>query len=222
MNKEVFMFLRKRNAFLCLMVAAAMLLIQCGGSGSSNNLSQSQAQAVTAEVTQAVAQALANAVPSGAAAARGVRPRLSTVVRGIRADQLSGCTPSGTGEICNWPISYDGTCSQGGTIAVVGDIDATLDSNGSGSVSSQLTATPANCSVSSLVLNGDPNIGIGLNMSFTDSALVFPITLTEDGGVSYGPNPSGSCTFNVKFTITSETTCTITGTACGQSVNGSC
>jgi hypothetical protein len=220
------MFPGKRNACLYLMLAAAMLLVPCGGCGggsdNSNNLSQAQAQAVTAEVSQAVAQALQNAFSSSAAAARGVRPSLSTVVRDLRPDQSSGCTPSGTGENCNFPISFDGPCSQGGTIAVVGDIAATLDNSGSGSVSSQLTVTPANCGVSSLVLNGDPNIGVGLNMSFTASAPAFPITLTETGGVSYGPNPTGSCKLNVKFTITSETSCSITGTACGQSVNGSC
>jgi hypothetical protein len=219
------MLLRKRNIFLCLTVAAAMLLVPCGGcggSGSSSNLSQPQAQAVVAEVSQAVAQALANAFSSSAAATRGVRPSLSTVVRDLRPDQSSGCTSSGTGENCNWPISYDGPCSQGGTIAVAGDIAATLDSSGSGSVSSQLTVTPANCAITSLVINGDPNVSVGLSLSFTNSALVFPVTLTEGGGISYGPNPPGSCKLNVKYTITSATSCTITGTACGQSVNGSC
>jgi hypothetical protein len=220
------MFRMNGHVSLCLIIVAATVSILCGGCGSggsnSNVMSQAQAQAVIEQVSEAVAQALENAFSSGEGAVRGVRPSLSTVVRSIQPDQSSGCTPSGSGENCNWPISYDGACPQGGTIAVAGDIDATLNGAGSGSVSSQVTITPANCAVSSLVISGDPNIGVGINMNFTDSAPVFPITLTEAGGISYGPNPSGSCKLNVIYTITSETSCTITGTVCGQSVNGSC
>jgi len=219
------MFRMKGHTSLCLIVVATMLTILwvgCGGgSSSSNNMSQAQAQAVTTEVSEAVAQALASAFglnPAGKIA----RPSLSAVVRDISPNQASGCTPTANGEDCNWPIAESGPCPQGGTIAVAGDINATLDNSGDGSVNSQLTVTPTNCGVSSLVINGDPNIGVGLQMSFTDLAPVFPITLSEDGGISYGPNPSGSCKFDVTYTVTSETSCTITGTACGQSVNGSC
>ena len=229
------MFPLPRNASLFLIAVAVMVPILCGGCGSgsssSNSMSQAQAQAVTEQLSQDVAQALATAFesptvkagrPSLATVVGDIRPSLSTVLREIRPDQSSGCAPSGTGENCNWPISYDGTCPQGGTIAVTGDIDTTLNGSGGGSVNSQITVTPANCSVSNLVINGDPNIDVGLQMSFTNSTPVFPITLTETGGISYGPNPSGSCQFNVTYSITSKTSCTITGKACGQSVNGSC
>ncbi len=218
------MFRMKGHTSLCLIVVAAVLSILCCGCGSSssNNMSQAQAQAVTAEVSQAVAQALASAFSLNAPAERTVRPSLSTVVRDIRPNSASGCTPTANGEDCNWPIADSGPCPQGGTIAVTGDIDTTLDNSGDGSLNSQLTVTPANCGVSSLVINGDPSIGVGLNMSFTNSAPVFPITFSESGSISYGPSPSGSCKFNVTYTITSATSCTIAGTACGRSVNGSC
>jgi hypothetical protein len=218
------MFGMKGYAFPWMIVVAAMVSIFCGGcgSGSSNNLSQAQAQAVTVEVSGAVVQSLESAFPSGAGVAKGARRNLSTVVSGIRPNASSGCTTSGSEENCNWPVSYDGACPLGGTIAVAGDIEATLNNDGDGSVSSQLAITPATCGVSNLVINGDPDIGVGLNMSFTDSAPVFPITLTAGGGISYGPKPSGSCKFDVTFTITSETSCSIAGTVCGQSVSGNC
>jgi hypothetical protein len=66
---------------------------------------------------------------------------------------------------------------------------------------------------------GDINGG---QINFTQSAPSFPITLSETGGLSYGPNPSGSCQFNLTYSITSTTACTITGTACGQPVTGPC
>jgi hypothetical protein len=63
-------------------------------------------------------------------------------------------------------------------------------------------------------------------MNFTNNVPSYPITLTEAGGISYGPNPSGSCIVNVTISIGNAlnpvTSCTITGTICGQSVNGSC
>ena len=151
----------KSHACSYLIAIAAILSVFCdgcggGGSNHDSNMSQAQAQAVTEQVSAAVAGALASAF--GAPAGSGVRPSLSTAVRSIRPDQSSGCTPSGSGENCNWPISYDGPCPQGGTIAVTGDIDAMLSGSGGGSVSSQLTITPVVCAVSSLVINGDPNI----------------------------------------------------------------
>jgi hypothetical protein len=85
-----------------------------------------------------------------------------------------------------------------------------------------LTITPSACSVSGLILNGDPSITVDGQINFTQSAPSFPITLSETGGLSYGPNSSGSCQFNLTYSITSTTACTITGTACGQPVTGPC
>ncbi len=222
------MFEIKSTASLCLTVVAAMLSILCIGCGSSssmnNNMSQAQAQAVAVQVSQAIAQALMGIVPSSAPATS-ARPSLSTAVRDIRPDALGGCTPTGTGENCNFPISLmDHPCSgsQGGTISVTGDIDGTLNNSGAGSVSSQLTITPTNCSVSNLIVNGDPNISVAGQINFTGTAPTFPIVFTETGGISYGPSPSGSCQLNSTYTISSETSCTISGTVCGQSVSGNC
>ncbi|MGA8212780.1 MAG: hypothetical protein WB799_04255 [Candidatus Sulfotelmatobacter sp.] len=223
------MFREKTRASLYLTVVAAMLSILsigCGSSSSMNNsMSQAQAQAVAVQVSQAIAQALGVIVPSSAAATS-VRPSLSTAVGDIRPDASGGCTPTGTGETCNFPISlmdYPCTGSQGGTISVTGDIDGTLNNFGHGSVSAQLTITPANCSVSNLIVNGDPSIDVSGQIYFSDNENpVFPITFMETGGISYGPSPSGSCQLKATYTITSETSCTISGTVCGQPVSGSC
>jgi hypothetical protein len=73
-----------------------------------------------------------------------------------------------------------------------------------------------------MVMNGDPSVTLGGLINFTQSVPTFPITLTEKGGISYGPHPAGSCKLNVTYTINSETSCAISGTACGQAVSGSC
>jgi hypothetical protein len=223
------MFGIKSHASLCVTAMAVMLSIVCVGcgSGSSNSLSPAQAQAVADQVTQALTQAVSTAVPSTApATTSGARPSLSTAVQDIRPDALDGCTSTATGENCNIPISlvnYPCAGTQGGTISVTGDIDGTLNTSGSGSLSTNLTITPANCSVSNLIVNGDPSISVGGQISFTDNETpVFPITFTETGGISYGPNPSGSCQLQATYTINSSLSCTVSGTVCGQSVSGSC
>jgi hypothetical protein len=228
----------KRNGSLCLTVVAAALSILCSGCGSSSNnssmpnnsMSQAQAQAVSAEISQAMAQALGGAIPSSAPAASGTQPSLAAAVRDIRPDTSgSGCTSTATGQNCNLPISlidYPCNGTQGGTISVTGDIDGTLSDAGAGSVNGQFTITPANCSVSNLIINGDPSITVAGQINFTaNENPVFPITFTETGGISYGPNPSGSCQVNATYTINSSNSslsCTVSGTVCGQSVSGSC
>jgi hypothetical protein len=227
-----FIFRNKRSESFCSIVAATLLSILCAGCGSSSNstnsnMSQAQAQAVAQQFSQAVVQALSGAVPATASpTASDTRPSLSTVVSDIHPDALPGCTSTSNGETCNIPVSltnYPCGGPQGGTISVAGDVDGTLTNTGSGSLSAQLAITPANCSVSNLILNGDPSINVGGQINFTNNETpVFPVTFTETGGISYGPNPSGSCQVNATYTINSSLSCTVSGTVCGQSVSGSC
>lgn len=220
------MFRAESGACFHTTIVGAILSLVCSGCGSanssSNSMSQAQAQAVTAQVSQTAAQALESAFVSNLPAASGVRSSLSTAVRDIHSDMSSACTPAATGENCNWPISYSGPCPEGGTISVTGDVEGSLNGTAGGSMQSELTITPANCSISGLVISGDPTISVNGQINFTKTAPVFPIILTETGAISYGPNRSGSCQVNATYTINSETNCRISGTACGQSVNGSC
>jgi hypothetical protein len=217
-----------RHTSLCLIVAALLSLScsSCGGgssnnTSSTNNLSQAQAQAVTGEVSLALAQALGSTFTPPVA--RDQQLTLPAILAEIHPDaSSSACTQTSTGENCTWPITYGGPCPQGGTISVGGDISGSLNNAGGGSIMTLLTITPSGCSVSGLVLNGDPSLTVDGQINFSQTTPLFPITLSETGGITYGPNPSGSCKFNVTYTVTSATTCTVTGTACGQSVNGSC
>jgi hypothetical protein len=223
--------IKKRSASLLMTIFAAILCSGCGSSSnnssmSNNAMSQAQAQAVAQQISQAIAQALGSADPAAALATSTPRPRLSTAVSDLRPDASGGCTSTANGQTCNFPISVpDFPCSgaQGGTISIAGDLDGTLNSSGAGSVSGQFTITPAACSVSDLIINGDPSISIAGQINFTNNETpVFPVTFTEMGGISYGPSPSGSCQVNATYTINSSLSCTVTGTICGQSVSGPC
>ena len=220
------MFLIKRSkSFIAVPALLSILCVGCGSNRSTNNsMSQAQAQALAQQFAQALTQAVSGAVPSTATSY--ARPSLSTVVSDIHPGALPGCTSTSNGENCNIPISlmnYPCGGLQGGTISVTGDVEGTLTNTGSGSLSTQLAITPANCSVSNLTVNGDPSINVGGQINFTNNETpVFPVTFTETGGISYGPNPSGSCQVNATYTINSSLACTISGTVCGQTVSGSC
>jgi hypothetical protein len=234
--------IQEKRGSLCLTIFAALLSILCCGCGSNssnnsmsnNSMSPAQAQAVTDQVVQALTASLGAAISSNSRGTNGVRSgetnenrrSLASLVSDLHPDATGGCTSTATGENCNWPISLtndpcDGT--QGGTISVTGDIAGTLSNAGAGSVSGQFTITPTNCSVSNLIVNGDPSISIAGEINFTSGIVpTYPITFTETGGISYGPNPSGSCQLNATYTINSLSSCTVSGTVCGQSVTGSC
>jgi len=211
----------------CRAVTIAWLMALCGGCGSSssnNNISQAQAQAISHEFVTAVESALSSAASGGASVERNEPRNLAAVVSDIHPDQSSGCVSSASGTTCNIPVAYSGACPGGGTIGVSGAFDFTLNNSGDGSDSTTLTITPTNCSVSNLTINGDPNVTVATTINFAASNVQFPVTATESGGISYGPNPSGSCRIDVSLTLasTSQTGCTVTGTVCGQSVSGGC
>ena len=200
----------------------ALICASCGTSSNSHTLSPTQAQAVVVELNTAMSAAL-NAGLAGAVSAEAKPPRLSTVLRNVHTSGTpSGCTITNTGENCNIPITYSGPCPNGGTIGVTGDFIFSLDTSGNGSDNSTLTVTPTKCAVSNTTFNGNPSITVATAFSFANNLPIYPITLTETGGISFGPNPSGSCTLNVNVSVTSATTGSVTGTICGQSLSGSC
>ena len=192
----------------------SLMSVTCGSSSHTNNLSQAQAQAISAELFSALNSAMVAGGPPGAAST-GTRPSLGESLERAQAQvQASGCTITSSGQSCNFPISYQGPCPGGGTMNVAGDIMYTLDSSGNGSDSSTLTVTPSSCVVDNLTLNGD--VTFATQFDLKNNALAFPLTFSGMGDISFGPNPAGSCSINVKATATSPTTCTVSGSVCGQ------
>jgi hypothetical protein len=122
-------------------------------------------------------------------------------------------------------VSYTYQCPAGGSIAVSGSLNA----NSSG-VSGTITETPTSCSDGTLVINGAPNMTMGVQES--NNGTVTTVNLTISGGVSFSPVqagqfPTGSCTSNLTVNAsvndsTRSVTCSISGSICGQTVNATC
>ncbi len=215
--------MKKRSITLCgiaVITILALVCAGCGGSSMSHTMTPAQAQAVEQQIGSAVAVAMQSAA-GGLPPANAERHSLAAAVNAVQPDQTTDCTGSSTSLMCNIPVSSSAACPGGGTIAVSGNFDFTLN-NGSGSDNTTLTITPTNCSVDNLTINGNPNVMLATTLNFQKSMIQFPVTLMETGGITFGPNPSGSCSLNVTATVNSLTSCTITGTVCGQSVSGNC
>jgi hypothetical protein len=203
---------------IAALTSLSLLCITCGG--SSHSLSQAQAQAISQEVFTALNSAMvAGLTPTGT---RTAATSLGGILERARSAQSSGCTVTNSGESCNIPITYQGACPKGGTISVSGDFVYTLDNSGNGGDSSTLMVTPAACAVDNVTFNGNPSVTFATQFNLQNYGLAFPITFSGVGGISYGPNPSGSCSINVKATATSVTSCSVSGSICGRSVSGNC
>ena len=216
--------LRNINLRIACAIASLVLLslvsITCGGS-SHNNLSQAQAQAISAELFGALNSAMIAGLTPTPASGTVTRPSLGEIMERVHAQPL-GCTVTNNGQSCNTPISYQGPCPKGGTISVTGDLMYTLDNSGNGSDSSTLTITPLACVLNDLTINGDPSVTFATQFNLQNNMLAYPILFSGIGGISFGPNPSGSCSINVKATVASPTSCSVSGSICGRSVNGHC
>jgi len=214
--------LQRKSFWIVIATLLSLLSGGCGSSSkSSQNISPAQAQAISQEIVTALQGALTS-VSGGLSVQREERPGLSAAMHHANPAQSQDCITNANGEICNLPISYTGACPGGGTITVSGDFSVTLDNSGNGADSSAITVTPSNCSVSNLTINGEPDVLVATQFNIANYQLQFPMTLTEAGGISYGPNPRGSCLLDVSVTISSQTTCTVSGNVCGQPVSGTC
>src|SRR5215831_16063411 len=202
-------------------------LAGCGGGGNVNSIHLTQAQAkqvgttVSNDVSKALASALGNpAVPLAIT----TRDNMLVALRRSTTQANAVSNPEDvTCNMSNCTVSGTFNCPDGGSIMVSG----TFTASGT-SASGTITATPSSCSDGTLVINGDPDVTTSVQGN--NNGVTTTVNLMIGGGVSFSPVkagqfPSGSCTFNVNASATvndssgSVTSSSISGTACGQTIN---
>ena len=192
------------NRKLSLTAATLMVLgtlAGCGGGGNgnaiANNLTQAQAQQLGSAVSNDVSKALTSAL-GNAAVPLDITTRDNLIVALQRnnsqadaASQPEQVTCSG-GTSCTVSGTYN--CPDGGSIMVSGSFMA------SGmSASGTFTETPSGCSDGTLVIDGNPNVVVGV--TGTDNGTTTTVNLTIGGSVNFKPVqggqfPMGSCSFD--------------------------
>jgi len=211
-----------------LMVLGA--LAGCGGgSGTSHidNLTQAQAQQLGSALSDDASKALASAVgnvatPLDITTRDNMLVALQRKSKAETASKPEQVTCNGT----NCTVSGTFTCPDGGSIAVSGNFSAN-----STSTSAMITETPTRCSDGTLVINGDPDIMVGLQGN--DNGVTTTVNATIGGGVSFAPVqpgqfPTGSCKCNLTASASVNdsthtlTSCSISGSICSQTINANC
>ena len=202
------------------------ILAGCGGGNANfnaNNLTKAQAQqlatAVSTDVNNALAGALVNpAVPLDIGSRANMLAALHGNSQAAAVPQPQTVTCSATG--CT--VSGTFMCPDGGSLAVMGNFTVSgTAANGT------ITATPANCSDGTLVINGNPNVTAGVQAN--NNGVTTTVNVMLGGGVSFSPVqmgqfPTGSCTLNVAAAVSvndsngTVTSSSITGSVCGQTI----
>ena len=202
------------------------ILAGCGGGNANFNaskLTQAQAQqlgtAVSTDVNDALASALGNtAVPLDIGSRDHILLALHRNSQAVTVPKPQTVTCSGT----SCTVSGTFTCPDGGSIAVSGNFTAS-----SNSASGTITATPGSCSDGTLVINGNPDVTVGVQGN--NNGITTMVNVMIGGGVSFAPVqagqfPTGSCMLNVIAAVSvndsngSVTSSSISGSVCGQTI----
>jgi hypothetical protein len=198
-----------------LVLAAMQLALLCCGCGAAA-AAASAAAASQQSATISSAQITAGTVEMAQA--------FSVAAGNFNASSCSNAFANNY--YCAAFISTTGNCAGGGSGSLTGDVSAYWSYYATGPASGPLTFIPTNCPIpnSSLIIEGSSNvIGSGTITFFYGTPT--NLSASESGGFAYGPNPSGLCPVSLTITASYNTapkTCTVTGTACGQTINASC
>ncbi len=208
-----------------LLALSCVLNTGCGGgstsnSGSNSSISQTQATDFVSTVAGSASAALGTA-----AAAQGVQSR---ALQGLSARIMKGtlahnpnvkqqkmqvqCNSQGTSCTFSDNFNISDSCQTGGTMSVAGDMNGNGTPN-SAYLSLQVMVTPHDWTCDGPTINGDPYVQINGTYTYpADSA-----TMTMSGAFTAGAQ---TCQLNITVNANSNGSGDISGTACGDSING--
>jgi len=208
-----------------LLALACVLSTACSNTGVSNggsnsSISQTQATDFVSTVAGSAAAALGKA-----AAAQGVQSR---TLKGLSARIMKGtlarnpnvkeqkmqvqCNSQGTSCTFSDNFNISDSCTTGGTMSVAGSMNGNGTTN-SAYLSLQVMVTPHDWTCDGPTINGDPYVQINGTYTYpADSA-----TMTMSGAFTAGGQ---TCQLNITVNANSNGSGDISGTACGDSING--
>jgi hypothetical protein len=174
-------------------------LLACGGDTTTApktpTLSKAEAQQVATGIFSEVSKALLNT---------GVSTPTAAAARSIAA----AATPS-----------FSSPCTNGGSISGSYSFTDGLNAQGTGTVSGSITVTSNGCEVST----GTRTVNVGGSFQFTYS-MAFTQFVQSGNSMFHGAGTftwdGNSCPMDYTVTLTPQGKATVSGTVCGQSVDG--
>jgi hypothetical protein len=196
-------------------IVTAIVINLCSGCGGGNNGNSVQAPLTTVQIN-AMSLQVANAFVA------------STNQMTSDLCPMDASKPFQS-YYCTIPVATNVTYNGGGSASLTGFTSGNIDEFGGQTVPA-IAFVPTNLGVpgTTLVMTGDPNLMVTGLIEFYYGP-VGDFDVTETGSVTYGPTPSGVCpmvlTTYASFNGDAQHSlhaCTVTGTACGQTINLGC
>lgn len=209
----------RRSVSLWLIMAVTAFLAVCSGCGGGSGSTTPPAPTT---LTAAQATAVATQMESAFVADSGLI--------GANLCPTPPSTEIGWEDYCTISVANSAPCGGGGSVGIDGLLTGNVDFTDTGTFTGVLTAAPTNCSIAgtALVVNGDPSLSVSGAVNFFYGGIT-SFAVTESGSVTYGPKPAGVCQTNLTITASflgnaqhTIKSCTLTGTACAQTINLSC
>ncbi len=200
-----------------LILAGLAGLAGCGVAdaltGSKNGLSQDEVNAFMQQVGTAYSNGMSSAHPQLAP---------TSLLRAGNIVFPLDSPPQPWPVLVNVSVQQRTNCTAGGNISVSGSMTGSLDNNGSGVLSTQVTETISDWQcITGIVINGDPYMSAVGTFSFLNGQQSTAAQISFGGGFKWTGNNTGSCQIQMTMLFYPNGTAHLSGSACGRSVDES-
>ena len=133
-----------------------------------------------------------------------------------------GGGPAASATLVNVSVSQRTNCTSGGYINVTGSMTGSLDNNGTGVLSLQVTETINGWQcIGGYTVDGAPYLSAAGTFSFLNGQQATAASISFGGGFQWTGNGSGTCNVQMTMLFNPDGTGHLSGTACNYPVNES-
>lgn len=133
-----------------------------------------------------------------------------------------GSGPAASATLVNVSVSQRTNCTSGGYINVTGSMTGSLDNNGTGVLSLQVTETINGWQcMGGYTVDGAPYLSAAGTFSFLNGQQATAASISFGGGFQWTGNGSGTCNVQLTILFNPDRTGHLSGTACNYPVNES-
>lgn len=194
--------------------AGAVLLLAAAAGCSASSLTGSSNKGISQSAVNSLVTQFASAFGNGMKSAHLLAPAPD---RGTL-----GGGPAASATLVNVSVSQRTNCTAGGYINVTGSMTGSMDNNGSGVLSMQVTETINSWQcISGYTVDGAPYLSAAGTFSFLNGQQATAASISFGGGFQWSGNGSGTCNVQMTMLFNPNGTGHLSGTACGYPVNES-
>lgn len=212
---------RSAGLLLVLLVVAGCSAGDLTGTSTPKGLSQSQANSFASQIMSGFSNGMNQAHPQ-----RGPVGALVPVpmpVDGITMGPrpfADGLPPGLSATLVNVSVAQRTNCTAGGYINVTGSMTGSINDNGTGVLSLQVTETINSWQcIGGFTMDGDPYVSAAGTFSFINGQQATAASISFGGGFRWTGNGSGSCSIQMTALFNPDHSGHMTGQMCGQQVN---